>query len=128
MPRFALEKVEEIKGKIDFYYLLIDGVNQYETFSEQIEQEGNQSRELVTMQVRMQEMAEMRQPLPDTKCRDITPKKDGVKEYELKTKHLRLYLIHEEKLGRVIVLLGKKTTQKKNIQSFRRLKREYLNQ
>jgi hypothetical protein len=127
MPIFALQEIEEIKGKIKFFLLTIDGESQYEAFEAQIQAEGNLNRELITVQVRMQEMAEMRHPMPNTKCRDLTPKKDPVKEYELKTKHLRVYLIHEEHKGRIVILAGKKGTQPKDIKKFRKLKEAYLN-
>ncbi|MFN6946282.1 MAG: hypothetical protein ACK4ND_15135 [Cytophagaceae bacterium] len=127
MAKFALTKIEELKGRIDFFYLLQNGESQFLSFCEGIKKDGNLKSELRTIQVRMQEMAEMRQPMPKTKCREITPKNDPVKEYELKTKHLRVYLIHEEYKGRIIVLIGKKTTQDKDIRKFRQIKKEYLN-
>ena len=126
MPTFALEHVKEIKGKINFFLLKIDGKSQFLEFEEQLKAEGNLAGELTTIQVRMQEMAEMRNPMPKTKCRDLTPKGDSVKEYELKTKHLRVYLIHEEHKGRIIVLAGKKSTQPKDIKRFRKIKEAYL--
>jgi putative component of toxin-antitoxin plasmid stabilization module len=49
-----------------------------------------------------------------------------VKEYEIKTRNLRVYMIHEEKSGRIIVTGGKKTSQKKDIRHFRNLKASYL--
>ncbi len=66
--------------------------------------------------------------MPSTKCRDLTPKADVNKEYELKTKHLRLYIFHQSRIGRVIVFLGKKTTQKKDIKKFRSIKKQYFDQ
>lgn len=126
MSTFALEKVNEIKGKIDFFLLKIDGKSQFLAFEEQIKTEGNLLSELTTIQVRMQEMAEMRHPMPKTKCRELTPKGDAVKEYELKTKNLRVYLIHQEHKGRIIVLVGKKNTQPKDIKRFRKIKAAYL--
>ena len=126
MSTFALEKVNEIKGKINFFLLKVDGVSQFLEFEEQIKEDGNLMSELTTIQVRMQEMAEMRNPMPKTKCRDLTPKGDSVKEYELKTKNLRIYLIHEEHKGRIVVLAGKKRTQPKDIKKFRKIKKAYL--
>ena len=78
------------------------------------------------LQLRFQEVAEMIRPINKQKFRDITPKKDWVKEYEAKTKNLRVYLIHQEKKGRIIVLAGQKNTQKKDIKKFRSIKKQYL--
>lgn len=70
-------------------------------------------------------MAELKS-LPDTKFKDITPEKEKIKEYEVKTKHLRVYLLHDVPNGRVIVCAGKKTSQKKDIKHFREVKKRYL--
>ncbi len=127
MAIFALEHIGEIKGRIEFYYLLINGVNQFKEMEMELEKQGNYDSELVTLYARMQEMAEMKQPMPKTKCRDLTPSTKTNKEYELKTKNLRCYLFHEEHTGRVIVFLGKKSKrQQKDINRFRKIKKEYL--
>ncbi len=122
---FALERIKEIKGKIDFFVLKKNNVNQDEEVKEQLRKEGNYESELNTLQTRLQSMAELK-PMPETKCRQLHPKDE--KDYEIKTKHLRLYVFHLEKTGRVIVFLGKKTTQKKDIKRFRSIKKEYLDQ
>jgi putative component of toxin-antitoxin plasmid stabilization module len=67
------------------------------------------------------------QTLPHTKFKDITPAKERVKEYELKTEDLRVYMFHIERTGRVIVLGGIKGTQEADIKRFRNLKHAYLN-
>jgi len=43
----------------------------------------------------MHEIADLK-TLPQNKFRDITPPKDNTKEYEIKTKHLRVYRFHEK--------------------------------
>lgn len=125
MPMFALKKEEEIKGKIDFFVLIKNNLNQYEVVKQELQEQGNYDSELNTMQTRLQAMAEL-QHLPDSKCRQLKPSQN--KEYELKTKHLRLYLFHLEGKGRVIVFLGKKTSQHKDIKRFRSIKKQYLDQ
>lgn len=64
--------------------------------------------------------------LPATKYKDITPLKQSSKEYEIKTRHLRVYLFHDKLSGKIIVTGGKKTTQVKDIKRFRKIKEEYL--
>lgn len=123
MFKFALEKIKAIKGKQTFYDLKVNGVGQFETFSNEIEEQ--YKSELVTLNARMDLVANLNR-LPKEKFRDITPKKETVKEYEFKTKHLRLYAIHIEKKGKVIVLCGFKNTQKTDIPSFRSLKSQFL--
>lgn len=123
MSRFALEKITAIKGKQTFYDLKVNEIGQLETFSNGLEVQ--YKSELVTLVARMDLVANLNR-LPKQKFRDITPKKETVKEYEFKTKHLRVYAIHIEKTGKVVVLCGHKNTQKSDISSFRSLKRQFL--
>ena len=121
-----MRHVPNIKGKTKFYFLIVNGVCQYEEFEEKIIRDGNYEQELDQLQLRFQEVAEMLRPINKQKFRDITPRKEQVKEYEAKTKNLRVYLIHQENKGRIIVFAGQKNTQKKDIRKFRSLKGQYL--
>lgn len=125
MANFAVEHIEQVIGRINFYHLIVDGANQYKEFEEQLLQHGGYESELNKIPVLMQQVSEGK-TLPSTKFKDITPKKETVKEYEIKTRNLRCYLFHEKERGRIVVLLGKKTTQKQDIKRFRNLKSQYL--
>jgi len=125
MCNFALEKIEEITGEIEFYKLINGDKCEFDEFWAKIEKTGNLKKQLNNLQTTMQAVSE-NQSLPDTKFKDITPKKVADKEYEIKTKNLRLYLFHEKHTGRVIVCGGKKTTQKKDIKRFQRIKKQYF--
>jgi hypothetical protein len=61
--------------------------------------------------------------LPATKFKDITPKAELLKEYEFKSKHLRVYAVQKPG-GKVVVLGGFKTSQEADIAAMRRLKKE----
>jgi len=126
MHNFALKNIEEIKGKIKIYKLLINGNCAYDDFEKEIETEGNLKSELTTIVVRLHEIADLKL-LPKTKFRDITPKNESNKEYEIKTHHLRVYLFHEKKTGHIVVCGGKKGTQQSDIKYFRKIKKEYFN-
>ncbi len=126
MYTFALHKVNEIEGKLSFYKLIVNGNCDFDTFCKQCEQDGNLASELRTIQSRMQQLADLK-TMPVEKHRDITPKNESVKEYEIKTKHLRVYMFHEKDTGRVIVLGGKKGTQESDIKRFRNIKKVYFN-
>jgi putative component of toxin-antitoxin plasmid stabilization module len=65
--------------------------------------------------------------LPKTKMRDLTPAKDPVKEYEVKSKHLRVYFIQQSD-GKLVIMGGQKNNQKKDIKKFRALKAHWLKQ
>ena len=59
------------------------------------------------------------------KISSITPKGQIVKEYEFKSRYLRSYAIKTSK-GKIVVLCGYKNRQKKDIRTFRSLKKRYL--
>ncbi len=127
MYTFALNEITEINGKLKFFKLLVDGTCEYDEFEKEIINEGNLKTELKTIIIRMHEIADLKS-LPKNKFKDITQKKDNIKEYEIKTKHLRVYLFHEKNTGRVIVCGWKKGTQQADIKHFRNIKKEYLKQ
>lgn len=125
MRIFTTQKIPEITGKIQFYKLLINKKCEFDEFWSEIEKSGNLNKELLKIQILMQEVSENKM-LPNTKFRNLTPQKETIKEYEIKTKNLRVYLFHEEYTGRIIVCGGKKTTQKKDIKHFRKIKKQYF--
>ena len=63
--------------------------------------------------------------LPETKFHPYSDGKDGVREYEFKTKHLRVYAI-EQIGGKIIIIGGMKSNQAKDQATFRKLKNGYI--
>ena len=126
MSTFALRKVEAVKAKQELDELLIDGVGQLEAFEEEIKQKHGRFLTELQMLLLYIEYAANGQSLSETKFRDITPNGESVKEYEFKSKHLRVYAIKKPN-GKIIVLGGLKTTQKADFRRFRSLKTQYLN-
>lgn len=51
--------------------------------------------------------------------------KDGIREYEFKSKHLRVYALAKPD-GKIVVMGGKKKTQRKDINRFRELKKQII--
>lgn len=127
MCTFALKEIEEIKGRIKIFKLLINGICQYDEFEKGIENDGNLKSELITIETRLHEIADLKS-LPQTKFRDITPKNVNNKGFEIKTHHLRIYLFQEKYTGRIIVCGGKKGTQNADIKHFRKIIKEYNSQ
>ena len=72
----------------------------------------------------MNEVANNR-TLPNTKFKDVTPKKEKVKEYEFKDGDLRVYGISTFG-GKIIIMGGYNNRQKKDYRSFRSMKEQYL--
>jgi len=127
MPNFTLKHISEIDSRIKIFKLIVKKRCEFDEFEQKIINEVSYISELITIQTRLREIADGKL-LPKEKFRNITPKKELVKEYEIKTRHLRVYLFHEEKTGRIIVCGGKKITQDKDINHFRRIKSEYFYQ
>ncbi|MCU0434082.1 MAG: hypothetical protein MUC87_11555 [Bacteroidia bacterium] len=147
---FVVRKMETGQGRLQFYSLNIcrkcpfdkvckvskeEAVKKYscelgpwDLFSDELgRKNSNFKKQLITVYSRLDSLAQL-QTLPPNKFKDITPAKDKVKEYEIKTPDLRVYMFHLENMGRVIVCGGIKGTQESDIRYFRNLKREYLEQ
>ena len=80
--------------------------------------------ELGSIYYRMEAVANL-QLLPKDKFRELKGGKGDVKEYEFKSKHLRVYAIHQ-KDGKIVVMGGYKNSQDKDIVTFRALKKQYI--
>jgi len=126
MHIFAIKEIEQIKGKLKIFKLIVNGTCEFDEFEKEIISEGNLNSELLTIVTRLHEIADCK-TLPPAKFKDITPDKEGNKEYEIKTHNLRVYLFHDKKTGRIIVSAGKKSSQKADIRHFRKIKQEYFN-
>lgn len=72
----------------------------------------------------MQSDANLTHP-PPNKLKELSGVSDGVKEYEYRSKHLRIYCIKTQN-GKTIILGGLKSNQTKDLRAFRALKNQYL--
>ncbi len=128
MRNFELKKFESIVGKQDFYDLKINGLSQYEEFNKIINTDYLAYKTEVFTMFSYMDLVSNLKTLPKTKFREITPKKDNIKEYEITSKHIRVYLFHVENSGKIVAYWGLKKNQKENIISFRKIKKEYIDQ
>ncbi len=124
MPKFALKEMNEINGEQDFKKLSIDDNCQFDDFEKEIKDTKRYYSELAGIYLYM-ERAANNASLPDTKFKDITPDGEKVKEYEFKSKHLRVYAIKGDG-GKIIILGGYKNKQKRELKKFRGIKKRYL--
>ena len=124
MPKFALEKIRAVQGNQTFEKLLVDGVAPFDAFEEDLESKDRRSLEKIYFY--MNEVANNR-PLPATKFKDVTPRRERVKEYEFKDGDLRVYGISKFG-GKIIIIGGYKNQQEKDFRAFRSLKEQYLRQ
>ena len=110
MSKFALEEIDSIRGKQIFSKLIMDGICLFDEFASKLEEQYKSAN---------------LQSLPDTKFRELKGGKGDVKEYEFKSRHLRVYVM-QQKGGKIIVIGGYKNNQSKDILSFRSIKKQFL--
>jgi len=124
MSKFALQEFTNVIGKIKFFKLFEKGACQWDAFCDEIRKDSNLETQLITIISRMNDVANLRM-LPKTKLRDITPAKEKLKEYEIKTRDLRVYFI-KNSIGNIILVSGKKNSQPEDIKKFRSVKKAYV--
>lgn len=126
MPTFALEPIEEVRGKLTFHRLYVNGTCEWEDFWNVHADDPQYSTELETIQRRMELLAELRHISSPSKWKELTRKKnDTHKDYEIKTSNLRAYYFKIDD-GNAVVLIGFKKDQKKDIAKLRRIKDAYF--
>ncbi|MFO7939300.1 MAG: hypothetical protein R6U66_06075 [Bacteroidales bacterium] len=132
MSIFALKKLtvtvdgkeEPIDGAQKIEKLLIDNECQFDDFESDVLKHKKYINELGKIYAYI-EFAANGSSLPSKKFKDITPAKENVKEYEFKTKNLRVYAIKTLN-GKIVIFGGYKNQQKKDIRKFRSIKKRYL--
>ena len=126
MAKYTLKQIDEIEGKRTIYKMSIDNSCLFEQFEDEIEEIGQYEEELTSIFAHIEDFANQ-VLLPKTKFRILNKgiKKDRIKEYEFKSKHLRVYGI-KAPTGSIIILGGYKTTQKNDINKLKRIKTEYI--
>lgn len=122
MFTFALRKIDAVVGIQRFDKLTIDGFCPFDEFEATFKNQF--SSEIASIYHHMNDVANLK-ALPYTKFHFYDDGKDGVREFEFKSKHLRVYGITQLG-GKIIILGGSKANQKKEQNEFRRLKRLYL--
>lgn len=127
MRKFALKKIEAIKGRQEFDKLIVDDVCPFDEFEKGLEEQ--YKSEIATIYRYMQEVADLRS-LPESKFHfydsfQKKSKRGGVREFEFKSKHLRVYGITKPN-GKIIITGGTKSKQVQEQNEFRKLKNQYL--
>ncbi len=125
MSKFALVRIDAIVGKQEFDKLFVDDNCEFDDFEKDVQKHQRYASELGMIYRYMEVVSDNKTP-PSGKFKDITPEKELVKEYEFRTKHLRVYAI-KKKNGKIIVLGGYKNRQPKDLRKFRSIKKRYLN-
>ncbi len=126
MREYELKEIREVSGINKIYKLLINGKCDFDEFIEQIRSEGTYANELDQIQAHLEDLGN-NNLIPHNKFKELQrDKKDNAKDFELRTNHLRVYLIRENQRNKLIILAGKKTTQRADIKRMRKIKKDYL--
>lgn len=122
MSNFEIKNIDAIKGTQKFYKLIKDGTCPIDEFENNLEEA--YISELRTIYAYMDQVANLKS-LPWKKFHFYDKGKGVFREFEFKSKHLRVYgiVINE---GKLIILGGRKVDQKADTTLFRRLKKEYI--
>ena len=123
MSIFALEEIEAVKGKQVFHKLVIDGKCPLDKF--EMELEACYKSELTGIYAIMNDVANLKS-VPYQKFHFYDDAKGDYREFEFKSKHLRIYGITYAN-GKIIITGGTKANQKKDETLFRKLKKGYIN-
>lgn len=131
MHTFVLRKIDQVKGKINFYKLEIDGICEFDQFCDEL-QRGGEGKVLYYLFALMDSIANLRHPPAKKKVRELKGRKksDHVKDFEIKKDvngvSKRVYYFKDEN-GNVIVFGSSKSDQEEDIARLRRIKKEYFN-
>jgi hypothetical protein len=132
MTKFALEEIkielDENETICDFYSLTINGRNKFDEFKSFCDK-NSFSVVFIKIQTLILTIAKGNERmLPNTKLKQLKRgKKDKIPDFEIKTKHLRLYFVKESN-NRIVIMGGKKTNQTKDIIKLRGITKNYYNQ
>ncbi len=113
--------------KIDVYELCKNGRSLFSDFFSEIEIEGNLLSNLAAA-IRIIEDTSNLNRRPKSQFRIIQGLSVNCKVYEAKSGNIRIYLFHEEKTGRVIVIGGLKGDQDEDIKKIEKTIKDYFNE
>lgn len=122
MPVYSLKHMDAVVGKQSFDMLVKGNVCLFEEFENNLDPQ--YKSELVGIYATMNDVANLKIP-PGTKYHPYNSGGSQVREFEFKSKHLRVYAI-EGIGGKIIVMGGMKVNQTKDQNIFRKYKNQYI--
>lgn len=126
MRTFASEIFEGVRGKQVFEKLFVNGICLIDEFEKEVIERDQYVAEYKTLVTYMEFFANGK-TLPEKKFREIKSGKLSVKQYEFKSKNLRVYVFGIFG-GKMVVLGGYKNNQKADIRKFNSIVKEYFAQ
>lgn len=125
MINFEVIHIKEFETKQKVNKLIRNGKCFVDEFWDEIKRDKNIGPELDELIATLEDVANCKM-LPKNQYRKISlSRKLKYSTYEVKSKHLRLYLFHESKTGQILLLGGKKVEQEKDIKKVEKIVKEY---
>ena len=125
MTIFTLAKVEAFETSSTVWKLLRNGRCFVDEFREEVKKDKNLREEWLEMIATIHDAASGKL-LPQKRFKKLKLAKSFVfQAYEAKSFSLRLYMITEHKIGKILVCGGRKKTQIKDIERLKRIIKEY---
>ncbi|NCC99736.1 MAG: hypothetical protein EOL95_08580 [Bacteroidia bacterium] len=124
MRTFATQRLEAVQGKQIFEKLFVNDVCLIDEFKKQISEGDQYFSEFKTI-ISYMDLFAKGSSLPQKKFREIKGGKLNVKQYEFKSKSLRVY-VFSILGGKMIVMEGYKKNQKSDIRTFQSIVKDFI--
>jgi hypothetical protein len=122
---FEIQSLREFEGVMPVGKLLRNKKCLMDRMERAMERDSLIQREWPVLMALLHDMAN-RLCLPESRCRKLRIRScPGLSVFELKSKHLRLYVLREDFTGLVLTMGGRKTEQKEDLRSLQLLIVEY---
>ncbi|MDP1726590.1 MAG: hypothetical protein Q8M15_07380 [Bacteroidota bacterium] len=128
MTKFVLKRKSKVGSVVNYFKLYINGKSPFAEFCDGVYKAGNYEEEIDKIEAWIDIHSEG-QELPDGSIKPLgRDAKDPYKDFEFRTKHIRVYFFRDEETGDIIVLGGMndKKEKDKNLAKMRAIKMEYF--
>ena len=125
MTIFEIEYLQDLDGIIPVGKLIRNNRCLMDKLERSIQMDSLMVREWPVLMALLSDMSN-RLSLPESHCRKLRLRAcPGLSAFELKSKHLRLYLLREDLTGIILTFGGRKATHKSDLQSLQKTLLEY---
>jgi len=125
MVIFEIEYLHEFDGLVPVGKLMRNKKHLIHKLERSVQTDSLLTREWPVLMALLSDMSN-RLSLPETRCRKLRLRTcPGLSSFELKSRHLRLYVMREDYTGIIMTIGGRKTEQKSDIKSLQKIILEY---
>lgn len=128
MTKFSIRSSGKVSiARIKLFKLAINNICPIDEFEKAMRRDAGLNLEIDKIYSIIEDSCNL-VPLPKTIFRQLKLRKLPYRLYEAKSKHLRFYLIKLEKMGKVILIGGRKTTQREDLKYLESLIKDIYSQ